>query len=176
MPPEKDAPVQSQFHIHDVVIRGSRPQDAEAITEVLNLPGVRHGTLRQPFQSVERTRKYIESASPSDILVCAEWHGKIIGSAGLHRKSGRQHHVASFGIGVHDEFAGKGVGTVLLSTLIDTADKWHDIRRIELDVFVDNTPAIRLYEKFGFVHEGTLRQNAYRNGEYVDAHFMARLR
>ena len=176
MPPEKDSAPQSEFHIQDVVIRGTRPQDADAITEVLNLPGVRYGTLRQPFQSVERTRKYIESASPADILICAEWHGMIIGNAGLRRKFGRQHHIATLGIGVHDRFAGQGVGAALLSTLIDTADKWHDIRRIELDVFVDNARAIRLYEKFGFVHEGTLRQNAYRDGEYVDAHIMARLR
>ncbi len=68
------------------------------------------------------------------------------------------------------------MGSHLLGALIDTADNWHDIRRIELNVFTDNLPAIRLYEKFGFEREGTLRNDAYRDGKYVDAHVMARLR
>ena len=176
MPPTQHPAPHPEFHIDDVVIRGRRTDDAQAITDVMNLPGVRYGTLRQPFQSVEKTLKYIESASPADIHVVADWNGKVIGSAGFHRQIGRKHHVATFGIGVHDDFTGRGVGAALLGTLIDTADRWHDIRRIELDVFVDNVAAIRLYERFGFVHEGTLRQNAYRDGEYVDAHVMARLR
>jgi len=45
-----------------------------------------------------------------------------------------------------------------------------------LSVYTDNAPAIHLYEKFGFIIEGTARQFALRNGVYVDAHMMARLR
>jgi putative acetyltransferase len=166
----------AEFDRADVTVRATRLDDVAAITEIMNLPGVRHGTLRQPFQSVEKTRKFIESASPNDIQVLAEWRGRIIGNAGLHRKVGRQLHAASLGIGIHDDFAGKGVGSVLLSALIDAADNWHDIRRIELSVFTDNTAGIHLYEKFGFQHEGILRQYAFRNGEYVDAYMMARIR
>jgi putative acetyltransferase len=47
---------------------------------------------------------------------------------------------------------------------------------LDLRVYVDNAPAIALYEKFGFEIEGTHRCFAYRDGEYVDAHVMARLR
>ena len=43
-------------------------------------------------------------------------------------------------------------------------------------VYVDNAPAIRLYQKFGFEAEGTLRGYAFRAGQYVDSFFMARLR
>ena len=35
---------------------------------------------------------------------------------------------------------------------------------------------LRLYRKFGFEVEGTLREYALRNGLYVDAYTMARLR
>jgi putative acetyltransferase len=48
--------------------------------------------------------------------------------------------------------------------------------RIELIVYVDNAPAIALYEKFAFEVEGTHHQFAFRDGEYVDAYSMARLK
>jgi len=166
----------SQFSLNEVVLRAARLDDAEALTEMFNLPGVRHGTLRQPFQSVEKTRKSMENRGPNDIAIVGEWRGKIVANAGLFRRAGRQSHIADLVISVHDDFAGRGVGTYILAALIDTADNWHDIRRIELNVFTDSLPAIRLYEKFGFELEGTLRNDAYRDGKYVDAHVMARLR
>ena len=51
-----------------------------------------------------------------------------------------------------------------------------DLKRLELTVYVDNAPAIRVYEKFGFVIEGTHRMHAFRDGVFVDSHLMARLR
>jgi putative acetyltransferase len=59
---------------------------------------------------------------------------------------------------------------------VDLADNWLNLRRLELEVYTDNEAAIRLYERFGFEREGTLRQYAYRNGRYVDSYLMARLR
>ena len=41
---------------------------------------------------------------------------------------------------------------------------------------MDNVPATALYEKFGFEVEGTHRHFALREGEYVDAYSMARLK
>jgi len=64
----------------------------------------------------------------------------------------------------------------LIAAMVDLADNWLGLRRIELSVYTDNAPAIHLYGKFGFVIEGTARQFALRNGVYVDAHMMARLR
>jgi putative acetyltransferase len=60
--------------------------------------------------------------------------------------------------------------------MIELADKWLNLTRLELEVYTDNEPAIRLYKKFEFVIEGTHINFAYRDGHYVDAHFMARLK
>jgi putative acetyltransferase len=59
---------------------------------------------------------------------------------------------------------------------IDLADKWLNLTRLELEVYADNEPAIRLYERFGFEREGVLRQHAFRDGRFVDAIVMGRLR
>jgi putative acetyltransferase len=77
---------------------------------------------------------------------------------------------------VRDDWQGQGVGTALMQAAIELADKWLNLTRLELQVFVDNAPAIRLYEKFGFRIEGTLVDFAFRDGQYVDTYMMARLR
>ena len=69
-----------------------------------------------------------------------------------------------------------GVGTALMQAAVDMADHWLDLLRLELGVFVDNEPAVRLYQRFGFVIEGTLTRYAFRAGTYADVYAMARFR
>ncbi|MEZ2219125.1 GNAT family N-acetyltransferase [Rhizobium sp. RCC_161_2] len=159
-----------------VEIRAARPSDAESIALIANLPGFRAGTLRLPFQSIEQTREWLEKPAPDATNLVAVVAGQVVGNAGLRRHSGRQVHTGHLGMGVHDEFVGCGIGSKLLAALIDTADNWLAIKRLELTVYVDNKSAIGLYEKFGFETEGRLKAFAFRNGEYVDAFTMARIR
>ncbi|MGZ2425175.1 RimJ/RimL family protein N-acetyltransferase [Rhizobium laguerreae] len=79
-------------------------------------------------------------------------------------------------MGVHDDFIGRGFGRILLGAMVDAADDWLDIKRLELTVYTDNDVAIGLYRKFGFEQEGLLKAFGYRAGQYVDAYTMARLR
>ncbi|MBB6484966.1 GNAT family N-acetyltransferase [Rhizobium lusitanum] len=162
--------------VRPVTIRATRVSDAEAIAAIANLPGFRAGTLRLPFQNIEETRQWLEKPSPNSTGIVAEVDGQVVGSAGLTRLSGRRIHIGQIGMGVHDDFTGSGIGSALLGALIDTADNWLAIKRLELTVYADNIPAIGLYEKFGFETEGRLRAFAFRNGEFVDALTMARLR
>lgn len=67
------------------------------------------------------------------------------------------------------------MGSALMQAAVDLADRWLGLTRLELTVYTDNTPAVRLYEKFSFVNEGIHRQYAFRDGELVDAYAMARL-
>jgi L-phenylalanine/L-methionine N-acetyltransferase len=69
-----------------------------------------------------------------------------------------------------------GIGTALLRELVDAGDNCYGIKPLELTVFADNFPAIHLYEKFGFEHEGVQRAFAFRSGAFADILNMARLR
>ena len=80
------------------------------------------------------------------------------------------------GLGVHDDYSGRGIGSALLAALIDTGERWLGLTRLQLTVFVDNRRAVALYERFGFAIEGTHRDYAFRDGALVDAHSMARVR
>ncbi len=173
---EQDQAKRRSGKIGAVEIRAACPSDAEGIAAIANLPGFRAGTLRLPFQSVEETRQWLEKSPPNSTGLVAVLDGQIVGNAGLNRLAGRRIHSGSIGMGVHDDYTGCGIGSALLGALVDIADNWLAIKRLELTVYIDNAPAIGLYEKFGFETEGRLRAFGFRNGEYVDAFTMARLR
>jgi putative acetyltransferase len=160
----------------ELLIRALEIDDAEALARLQRMPGYRFGTLRPPYPSVASVRQHLERIGPGDLLLGAFIEARLVGSAGLHRLAGRRAHAAELGMGVADDMTGRGIGTALLQALIEAADKWLDIGRLELTVFEDNDRAIRLYERHGFEREGTLRAYAFRDGKYVDGVAMARLR
>jgi L-phenylalanine/L-methionine N-acetyltransferase len=173
---DPDQPASAASGVAGLIVRAARSSDCEALTELANMTGYRHGTLRLPFQSLEKTRQRLEGAGPNMLTLVAAVGDRIVGDAGLECYAGRRAHVGQIGMGIRDDWQRRGVGTALLGALVDTADNWLNLRRIELTVYVDNAPAIRLYEKFGFEREGVCRAYAFRNGGYVDAISMARLR
>lgn len=62
---------------------------------------------------------------------------------------------------------GRGLGTFAVNAMVEHAFNNLNLRRIELEVLENNLPAIRLYEKTGFVREGIKREANYKSGEYV---------
>ena len=159
-------------------IRRAEPEDYKSMHQIFAGPKAFRGTLQLPFPSAELWRKRL--AEPPEgtfnLLACVE--DEIIGHLGLHTfpNHPRRRHAGQIGMAVRDDWHGKGAGTALMGAAVDLADKWLNLMRLELDVYTDNEPAIRLYKKFGFVIEGTLVNYAYRDGQFVDTYTMARLR
>jgi putative acetyltransferase len=77
-------------------------------------------------------------------------------------------------VAVRDDWHGRGVGTALMTAIVDLADNWIGYSRLELTAYTDNEAALALYRKFGFEIEGTARRYAWRGGVLVDAYMMAR--
>jgi putative acetyltransferase len=151
--------------------------DIPAITEVMNQPRAVWGTLQTPYMPVEMRQKRFDATDHNNRALVAEVDGRVVGSIGLHREPWhRRIHTASLGMAVHDDFAGRGVGSALMTAVVELADRWWNIKRLELSVYADNGRAIALYERFGFEREGLMRAYAWRDGEYVDSIGMARLR
>jgi len=159
-----------------LTIRAREPGDWQEVAALIALPRVRWGTLRLPFTSAEETRKHLEKPADGSIAIVAMLDGRLVGTPDIWRGKGRRDHIGTIGLCVRDDFHGRGIGSALLAALIDTADNWLNLRRLDLAVYVDNEPALRLYKKFGFAVEGTRRAAAFRDGAFVDDFIMARLR
>ncbi|MDE3091511.1 MAG: GNAT family N-acetyltransferase [Chloroflexota bacterium] len=160
----------------NLTIRRAEPSDYEAIAKILSGPKAVWGTLQVPFPSVEAWRKRLAEPAEGVFSLVASVEGELVGQLSLHThpNSPRRRHAGELGMMVRDDWQGKGIGTALMHAAIDLADKWLNLTRLELDVYTDNAPAIRLYEKFGFQVEGTRVGFAFRDGEYVDTFMMAR--
>jgi len=161
----------------EIRIRAREARDLAAITALFSCPEVIRGTLQLPFRSEDERREQFERQPPGAHFLVAEIDGRVVGQLGLQaQQHPRRRHCGGLGMAVHDDFAGRGVGGTLVAAALELADRWLALRRIELEVYTDNAAAIALYEKFGFVREGILRDFAFRDGGYVDAYAMARVR
>jgi putative acetyltransferase len=160
----------------EIVIRHAEPKDAEALRQNYMHPKVYHDTLQLPHPSLEHWQERL-NPKPGQKRLVACIDDKIVGDLALQvEASPRRSHVATFGISVAAQAQGRGVGSALMREMINLCDNWMRIDRIELTVFADNPPALALYRKFGFEIEGTGKKFALRNGEYVDAYYMARMK
>jgi putative acetyltransferase len=161
-----------------ITVRRVEPSDYEAVQRILAAPKVVWGTLQLPFPSAEQWRRRLAEPREDLIrLVALVDDDEVVGLLGLQTfpNAPRRRHAGRLGMMVRDDWQGQGVGTALMEAAMDLADNWLNLKRLELTVYTDNAPALRLYEKFGFVTEGTLRQFAFRDGEYVDTFTMARI-
>ncbi|MFT7771654.1 GNAT family N-acetyltransferase [Roseateles sp.] len=165
-----------------LTLRRVKAADAAAIAEQFSDPDVFGGTLQLPFASEEMWTQRIAGMNPpaagsNEIALAALLGDKPVGLAGLHPvgPSVRRRHAMGLGITVARANQGQGVGQALMTALLDYADNWAQVLRVELTVYHDNQRAIRLYERHGFAPEGRLKAYALRNGEYVDVVTMARL-
>ena len=157
----------------DVKIRPVRIEDAPDIHALRVMEGVRETILALPSERLSDTEDFIRSTK--EHLVVAEVDGRAVGMAGLVVPAmARQRHTAGVGIMVHADYQGRGIGRALMESLLDIADNWLMLKRVELSVFTDNERAVRLYKSLGFVVEGTKKYAAVKNGVHADEYLMAR--
>jgi RimJ/RimL family protein N-acetyltransferase len=109
----------------------------------------------------------------NQLFLLALLDGAIAGT--LHFGGGnrpRTRHTGAFGVSVRRAQRGLGVGSALLDCLIAWARAHEYVAKLNLRVRVDNAVAIALYEKKGFVHEGTISREMQLDGVFHDAHCM----
>lgn len=160
----------------EIVIRPTLVSDAAALSEIYSQPSAQRETLQLPMPSVTMWTQRLENIPTGVYSFVAEVDGKVVGNIGFEQaQRPRISHSATFGIGVHDDYHGLGIGSKLIQTVIDLADNWLQVKRIHLEVNVDNEKAIACYKKFGFEIEGEFKAASFREGKYINTYSMARV-
>ena len=136
----------------EIIIRHSEKKDIKAIQEIYSGRNAYANTLQLPFPPVSLWEARLENLPQGIYSLVAEVEGQVVGQIGLHlEKNQRRKHVASFGMAVKEDYQGKGIGSKLLSSVIDLAENWLNIQRLELTVFIDNEPAIALIKSMALL-------------------------
>jgi len=157
-------------------IRPATPADAEALWRIAREPGVIEATNGLASRPLAWHEERLRDVGPDEHRLVAVLDGEVAGWGGLTVRGGRQRHAADLGLAVSTRLQGQGIGTALLAALLDLADRWLGLRRIELTVLTGNDGARGLYERHGFEVEGRLRGYVASEGVLRDAWVMGRLR
>ena len=162
----------------DFVVRDAVPADAPALVALAQEVGAEpEGWLiaDDSWRGIGDERRYLKAIRrhPHAAVFVAEENGTIVGRLSIARDPHPgSYHVADLGLMVVASHRRRGIGRALLQRAVEWAAVSR-VRKLELHVFPHNTPAIALYESFGFVREGFRREHYRRGTGYVDAILMA---
>ncbi len=147
------------------------------VCALYNAPTVARQVLQMPYQSADIWRKRLDADNERRVSLVALHDGIVVGQGSLEQFSRiRRSHCGALGMAIAENWQGQGIGRQLLTALLEVADNWMKLHRVELTVYADNQAAVILYEKLGFETEGLLRDYAIRDGQFTDALTMARIR
>lgn len=177
MPPQPGQIVTTQATpFGEVTIRYPHPDDAPAMTDYINalarertfinLQGEQF-TLEQETAWLNAHLSGIAAGNKVQLLIVRD--SGIGGIARIERQAGVSRHVAGLGISIAKELRGAGLGALLLDHVLSEAVARLDgLRIVTLDVFGNNHRAIRLYQRFGFVEYGRLKDGICFQDAFVD--------
>ncbi len=167
----------------DVVIRYCRRDDVERLMEFINTLSREQTyiTFQGEQMTFEEENKYVEGfikkTEEKKAIKLLAFHGdKLVGVCDITPKEKIESHIGVFGLTVHKEWRGKGIGLLLMQTTLNEAKKnLVGIQIITLGVFANNHVAVHLYKKMGFKEYGLLPKGIQHRGELVDHVFMYKL-
>lgn len=158
--------------------RSDAPDLAAALSNPNVLDHLRDG-LPYPY-TVQDAQAYISAMLCADktktfafAIVAQE---KAIGSIGVFRQENIHRQTAELGYYLAEEYWSKGLMTQAVRQTCSFVFGQSDILRIYAEPFAHNLASCRVLEKAGFTCEGTLRQNAVKNGQVLDMKMYALLK
>jgi RimJ/RimL family protein N-acetyltransferase len=147
----------------EVTIRSPEPRDIKKLQEFF--PAVFNSSqylITEPDEYAAKTEETLKenieksNQSESNIAILAEKDDQIVGYMDFTVRAERRRisHKGSFGMSIHPDFQGQGIGRAMLKHLILWVKTHPKIEVIHLGVLEPNTAAIELYKQMGFKQTG----------------------
>ncbi len=95
--------------------------------------------------------------------------GVVIGRIGYHNWQA-MHHRAEIGYGMEiEEQKNKGFMREAMKAVLMDGFEYMGLHRVEAFISPDNTPSLKLVQKYGFTREGVLREHYFSGEQYCDS-------
>jgi [ribosomal protein S5]-alanine N-acetyltransferase len=98
-----------------------------------------------------------------------EVEGKAAGSIGTIGGAGELFKTAQFGYWLGEPYWGRGLATAAARAMVAHTFSLSHFARLEAPVFEWNPRSMRVLEKVGFIREGILRRNVFKDGQQIDS-------
>ncbi len=153
-------------------------------TKIIYANEIYFPSFHETLSAVAKERVYIEMIEAPPLEKVSKFQSDLIGKNGpvyyalsgdrvigwcdvFPEENPRQSHRGSLGMGLLPEYRGQGLGSKLLSSVLDHAKRF-GLEKVELNVYTSNLPAIALYKKFVFEEEGLIKKYRKLDGQYFD--------
>lgn len=163
-----------------LTIRDAAASDMEAAAS-LYAHHVRHGLAtfeEEPPDAAEMTKRLAATRAGSFPWLVAEAGGTIVGYAyaGPYRARSAYRFTVEDSIYLRPDAMGRGIGSVLLESLIVRCTAAGARQVIAVIGDSGNAASIALHRRFGFAHAGLLKSAGFKFGRWVDVVLMQRPR
>jgi ribosomal protein S18 acetylase RimI-like enzyme len=160
----------------EVRVRPARLADRAALTALEAIAWSAESGFPSTMAADQRNATFFDAGNPPEAFLVGELDGRVVGYIRLKpptKLPENAHVIQVQGLAVHPDARRRGVAAVLLDAAEETL-RQRGIRKLTLRVLSTNEVAIRLYERHGFVREGTLLEEFRINGRFVDDVMMAK--
>ncbi|GAP22392.1 GNAT family N-acetyltransferase [Leptolinea tardivitalis] len=167
----------------NVRLRAMEPEDLTNLVRWMNDPDVIENLLiDSPLSSVDEKnwfdtmmkRPSEEHVYMIEVFEDGQWISA--GSTGLIRLDWKNRST-EIGISIGEKkYWNRGFGREAMQLMLRHAFNDLNLNRVSLTVFSTNERAIKAYHAVGFVEEGRLREDIFKNGRYIDTIIMSVLR
>lgn len=159
----------------DVILRPVEKEDAEFLRDVLIDPDVRNTIGRPPRPlNIEAQKNWIEEVTENsdEAHFLIEHDGEKAGNISINGLES-EYRKGEFGVSVHPDHQGKGIGTVAIQLVLQYAFQTQNMHKVRGGHLEKNTASKRIMEKAGFQEEGIERDYKYVDGEWKNVHWMS---
>jgi len=158
------------------IIRYPQSDDAFKMMEYINTLSKEQTFIRfqGEQQTLEEEQKYLDEQLEKikrhqAVLLLIVVDGKSIGISGIEMKDRVEKHEGVLGISLAKKFRGQGLGKILMTKILEEAEKHlTELRIVTLSVYACNDLAFSMYKKFGFIEYGKLPKGILHKDVYVD--------
>lgn len=166
--------------LRSCVIRLWSLEDADAVQRYVNNRKIwlnLRDIVPHPY-SLQDARAFLgfvtQAKPPTDFAIANET--EAIGCIGLRRGNDVHRKTAELGYWLGEPFWSRGIMTEAVTAFTHWAFRAFDLQRIFAEPFADNIASARVLQKAGFVCEGRLRANVFKDGKVLDSLLYALVR